>query len=112
MNRSVPARVRDRPPGCCPPPGGSPVAADACRPLVVDLDATLITAHSDKEGATPTFKRGYGHHPLWAFVDHAPSGTGAPLAVLLRKGNAGSVRHEVAHGELVASIGGRLMSTM
>jgi len=43
---------------------------DARSPLVVDLDATLITAHSDKEGAAPTFKRGYGHHPLWAFVDH------------------------------------------
>jgi len=87
-------------------------ATDARRPLVVDLDATLITAHSDKEGAAPTFKRGYGHHPLWAFVDHGPAGTGEPLAVLLRPGNAGSVRHEVAHGELVASIGGRLMSTV
>jgi hypothetical protein len=28
--------------------------------LVIDLDATLITAHSDKEGAAPTFKKGYG----------------------------------------------------
>jgi len=65
-------------------------ATDARRPLVVDLDATLITAHSDKEGAAPTFKRGYGHHPLWAFVDHGPAGTGEPLAVLLRPGNAGS----------------------
>jgi len=65
-------------------------ATDARRPLVVDLDARLITAHSDKEGAAPTFKRGYGHHPLWAFVDHGPAGTGEPLAVLLRPGNAGS----------------------
>src|ERR1700731_4263914 len=32
--------------------------------LVIDLDATLITAHSDKEGAAPTFKSGYGFHPL------------------------------------------------
>jgi len=39
----------------------------ARRPLVVDLDATLITAHSEKEGAKPTFKKGFGHHPLWAF---------------------------------------------
>ena len=64
------------------------------RPLVIDVDATLITAHSDKEGAAPTFKRGYGHHPLWAFVDHGgtgdTAGTGEPLAVLLRPGNAGS----------------------
>jgi hypothetical protein len=28
--------------------------------LVIDLDATLITAHSDKQGAAPTFKKGYG----------------------------------------------------
>ena len=63
---------------------------DARRPLVVDVDATLVGAHSDKEGAAPTFKRGYGHHPLCVFVDHGPAGTGEPLAVLLRKGNAGS----------------------
>ena len=44
----------------------------------------------DKQGAAPTFKRGYGHHPLWAFVDHGPGGTGEPLSVLLRPGNAGS----------------------
>jgi len=30
----------------------------AAAPLTVDVDATLITAHSDKEGAAPTFKRG------------------------------------------------------
>ena len=63
---------------------------DAGSPLVIDLDATLVTAHSDKEHARPTFKRGYGHHPLLAFVDHGPAGTGEPLAVLLRPGNAGS----------------------
>ena len=63
---------------------------DAGAPLLIDVDATLIAAHSDKEGAAPTFKRGYGHHPLWAFVDHQAEGTGEPLAVLLRPGNAGS----------------------
>jgi len=63
---------------------------DAGAPLIIDVDATLVTAHSDKEGAAPTFKRGFGHHPLWAFVDHGPAGTGEPLAVLLRPGNAGS----------------------
>jgi hypothetical protein len=60
------------------------------RPLVIDVDATLVTAHSDKEHAAPTFKRGYGFHPLWAFADHGPAGTGEPLSVLLRPGNAGS----------------------
>ncbi len=43
-----------------------------------------------RSGATATFKRGFGHHPLWAFVDHGPDGTGEPVAALLRPGNAGS----------------------
>jgi len=60
------------------------------RPLVIDLDATLITAHSDKELAAPTFKRGFGFHPLGSWVDHGPDGTGEPLSMMLRKGNAGS----------------------
>jgi hypothetical protein len=63
---------------------------DADRPLIIDTDATLITAHSDKEQAAPTFKRGYGFHPLWTFVDHGADGTGEPLSFMLRKGNAGS----------------------
>jgi hypothetical protein len=50
----------------------------------------LVTAHSEKELARATFKRGYGFHPLCAFVDHGPDGTGEPLAVMLRAGNAGS----------------------
>ncbi|MGB3186780.1 MAG: IS1380 family transposase [Ornithinimicrobium sp.] len=68
-------------------PGHQACAGD---PIVVDLDATLVTAHSDKESAEPTFKKGYGHHPLCAFVDHGPEGTGEPLALQLRPGNAGS----------------------
>jgi hypothetical protein len=56
--------------------------------VVVDLDATLIGAHSDKEGATPNFKRGYGFHPMMAFVDHGVGGTGEPLAAMLRPGRA------------------------
>ena len=46
-------------------------------PLVIDLDATLVTSHSDKEDARPTFKRGFGFHPLCAFVDHGAIGTGS-----------------------------------
>lgn len=64
--------------------------ADARAPLVIDLDATLATAHSQKESAAPTFKRGFGFHPLCAFVDHGAAGTGEPLAILLRLGNTGS----------------------
>lgn len=63
---------------------------DAGAPLVIDLDATLTNAHSEKELAAPTFKRGFGFHPLWAFIDHGDPGTGEPAAVLLRPGNAGS----------------------
>jgi hypothetical protein len=63
---------------------------DAEHPLVIDLDATLVTAHSDKESAAPTFKRGYGFHPLCAFADHGAAGSGEPLAILLRPGNVGS----------------------
>jgi Transposase DDE domain group 1 len=62
----------------------------AGQPLVIDVDATLVTAHAEKEQAAPTFKRGFGFHPLCAFVDHGPDGTGEPLSVLLRPGNAGS----------------------
>jgi len=59
-------------------------------PLIVDLDATLITAHSEKELAAATFKRGFGFHPIGAWIDHGGSGTGEPAAMILRKGNAGS----------------------
>jgi Transposase DDE domain group 1 len=63
--------------------------ADAKSPLVIDLDATLVTAHSEKEKAAGTYLRGFGFHPLAAFVDHGPAGTGEPVAMLLRPGNAG-----------------------
>jgi Transposase DDE domain group 1 len=54
--------------------------------VVIDLDATLITAHSDKQGAAATFKRGFGFHPLGAWC----ANTQESLAMLLRPGNAGS----------------------
>lgn len=69
----------------------SPIrAATADVPVVIDLDATLVTAHSDKQHAAPTYKRGYGFHPLLAFIDHGAGGTGEPAAGLLRPGNAGA----------------------
>jgi hypothetical protein len=64
----------------------SPVSATG--DVVIDLDATLIGAHSEKEGATPNFKRGFGFHPMMAFVDHGTGGTGEPLAAMLRPGRA------------------------
>jgi hypothetical protein len=60
---------------------------DAATPLVIDVDATLVTAHSEKEFAAPTFKRGFGFYPLWAFLDHRADGLGEPLSVLTQCGS-------------------------
>lgn len=53
---------------------------------VIDIDGVLIEAGSDKQHAAPTYKHGFGFHPLLAFLD----ATGEALAGLLRPGNAGS----------------------
>ncbi|WUW10668.1 IS1380 family transposase [Streptosporangium sp. NBC_01469] len=58
--------------------------------IPVDLDATIVIAHSEKESAAPTWKKSFGFHPMTAFVDHGPGGTGEAAALLLRGGNAGS----------------------
>jgi hypothetical protein len=86
----------------------------AKNPLIVDLDATLVASHSEKENAKPTFKRGFGFHPLCAFVDHGPDGTGEPLAMLLRPGNAGSntaVDHLVVIKAALAQLPGHTPGT-
>lgn len=74
--------------------GAPPVVAAARRgetpaePLAIDLDATLITAHcDDKDGAAPTYKRGFGFHPLLAYLDRG-DGLGESLGGQLRSGNA------------------------
>jgi hypothetical protein len=54
--------------------------------LVIDVDATLVEVHSDKEGASGHFKGGFGYHPLLAFLDN----TNEALAGILRPGRAGS----------------------
>jgi hypothetical protein len=54
--------------------------------VVIDIDATLIGAHSEKEGAAGTYKHGFGFHPLLAWLD----GTREALAAILRPGNAGA----------------------
>jgi hypothetical protein len=63
-----------------------PVEPDA--PVIIDIDGTLVLAHSEKEGATLTWKRTFGFHPLIAFADHGPGGTGECLGALLRPGKA------------------------
>jgi len=69
------------------PLAGTPGTRDGGQ-VIVDIDATLVTAHSDKEGAEPTFKKGYGFAPMCSFVDHGQHGTGETLAVDLRPGKA------------------------
>ncbi|MEZ2392224.1 IS1380 family transposase [bacterium RCC_150] len=65
--------------------------ATAADPLVLDLDATLVTSHSDKENVAGTYKGGYGFAPFIASVDYGTSnGTGEILATLLRPGSAGA----------------------
>jgi len=54
--------------------------------LRLDVDATLITAHSEKEKAAGNYKGGYGFHPLLVYLDE----TREALGGLLRPGNAGS----------------------
>jgi hypothetical protein len=54
--------------------------------LTIDVDATLITAHSEKEQAAGNYKGGYGFHPLQAYADE----TREALGGLLRPGNAGA----------------------
>lgn len=71
--------------------------------LTLDFDATLVTAHSDKEDAAPTYKRGFGFHPLGVWAD----GPQEPLAAMLRPGNAGSnsaADHVVLLGEAIDAL--------
>ncbi|WP_331730027.1 IS1380 family transposase (plasmid) [Kitasatospora sp. NBC_00070] len=65
-------------------------APDAGGEVTVDIDGVLVLAHSEKQDAAKTWKKTFGHHPLFAFVDHGPGGSGEPVAGLLRPGNAGS----------------------
>lgn len=54
--------------------------------IVLDIDATLVTSHSDKEQARGNWKGGYGFHPLLCYLD----ATDEALAGVLRPGNAGA----------------------
>ena len=53
---------------------------------MIDLDASVVVCHSEKEQAAPTFKKSFGFHPMLAFCDN----TGEFLSATLRRGNAGS----------------------
>ena len=54
--------------------------------IILDFDATLLCAHSEKDRAAGNYKGGFGFHPLLCYLDE----TGEALAGLLRPGNAGA----------------------
>lgn len=54
--------------------------------VTIDLDATLVGAHSEKEGAAGNFKGGFGFHPMLAYFDESSEAA----AGMLRAGNAGA----------------------
>jgi hypothetical protein len=71
--------------------GSPPQASAAGRDIgagvvVLDVDSTIVLAHSDKDGAAPTYKHTYGFHPIMVTCDN----TGELLAIRLRPGNAGA----------------------
>jgi hypothetical protein len=68
------------------PPASQVAGADLGGVIVLDVDATLVTAPSEKEQARATFKGGFGFHPLGVWCDNSSE----LLAATLRPGNAGS----------------------
>ena len=65
-------------------------APDLTGELHLDIDATILIAHSEKEQAAPTWKRTFGFHPLVCFLDRPEIASGEALAGIVRAGNAGS----------------------
>ncbi|MCI9890129.1 transposase, partial [Micrococcales bacterium 31B] len=71
-------------------PDGVPASrvadTDLGQTIVLDVDATLVVTHSEKENTVPTYKGTYGYHPIGVWCDN----TQEFLAATLRAGNAGS----------------------
>lgn len=90
LNKMAVARARARRHVWAQLPAGVPASrvagTDLDEVIVVDVDATIVVAHSEKEQAAATFKRNFGYHPLGAWCDN----TSEFLAGKLRAGNAGS----------------------
>ena len=78
------------------PPVSTVAGTDLGEVIVLDVDATLVSAHSEKEQARATFKGGFGFHPLGVWCDN----TTELLAIMLRPGNAGS-NHAGDHIEVL-----------
>ena len=67
-------------------PASKVAGTDLAEVIVLDVDATVVIAHSEKENAAATFKRTFGYHPIGVWCDN----TQEFLAAKLRAGNAGS----------------------
>ena len=74
--------------------------------VVLDVDATIVVTHSEKEQASPTLKRTFGYHPIGVWCDN----TEEFLASKLRTGRAGSntaADHIEVLGDAISQIPGR-----
>jgi len=67
-------------------PASKVAGTDLDQVIVLDVDATVVITHSEKELASATFKRTFGYHPIGVWCDN----TNEFLAAILRTGNAGS----------------------
>ncbi|MHA7242387.1 IS1380 family transposase [Paeniglutamicibacter antarcticus] len=64
------------------------ILATKLDPLILDIDATLTTSHSEKELATGNYKGGFGHAPMVVSLDYGKdNGTGEVLVAELRAGS-------------------------
>jgi hypothetical protein len=75
----------------------------APKSVTLDFDATLTDVHTEKENATPTYKSGFGFHPLLVFLDQ----THEALAGMLRPGRAGAntaADHVLLLGQALAQL--------
>ena len=88
-------------------PGGVPASrvagTDLGSTIVLDVDATIVVAHSEKEQASPTFKKTFGFHPIGVWCDN----TSEFLAGMLRTGRAGSntaTDHITVLGEAIGQV--------
>ena len=90
MKKIATARARVRRHVWAQLPDGVPASTvagiDLADVVVLDIDATIVVAHSEKENAAATFKRTFGYHPIGVWCDN----TSEFLAAKLRAGNAGS----------------------
>jgi hypothetical protein len=91
MKKISTARARTRRRVWAGLPDGIPASRVAGKQLdagvvVLDVDATIVVTHSEKEQAAPTFKKTFGYHPLGVWCDN----TTEFLAAMLRTGRAGS----------------------